>query len=242
MVATNSLAVVGPADASPMKSPRDLLDCRQVVLADPASPLGDCSRTYLESLGMYESLRGSAVIVDNSRGILAAIRSGSAAAGLAFASDAAHAAGCRLLLPVDPAQAHLAYWAGVCTGQREKDAQALLTFFQSPAAQRCFRRCGLALPAAKSRSTRKGKKPDENHARNVLKGKVKSVTAGAVNSEVVLELAGGQQIVSVITKESACAPGREGRQKSVCRDQSLQRDDRRRLTHGWIAGDSTVPR
>jgi molybdopterin-binding protein len=40
-------------------------------------------------------------------------------------------------------------------------------------------------------------------ARNVLKGKVKSVTAGAVNSEVVVELPGGQQIVSVITKESA---------------------------------------
>lgn len=40
-------------------------------------------------------------------------------------------------------------------------------------------------------------------ARNVLKGKVKSVTAGAVNSEVVVELPGGQLIVSVITKESA---------------------------------------
>jgi len=40
-------------------------------------------------------------------------------------------------------------------------------------------------------------------ARNVLKGKVKKVTAGAVNSEVVLELPGGQEIVSIITKKSA---------------------------------------
>jgi molybdopterin-binding protein len=40
-------------------------------------------------------------------------------------------------------------------------------------------------------------------ARNVLKGKVKSVAQGAVNSEVIVELPGGQQIVSVITKESA---------------------------------------
>jgi len=39
-------------------------------------------------------------------------------------------------------------------------------------------------------------------ARNVLKGKVKSITPGSVNSEVVLELPGGQEIVSVITKES----------------------------------------
>jgi molybdopterin-binding protein len=40
-------------------------------------------------------------------------------------------------------------------------------------------------------------------ARNVLKGKVKSVIQGAVNSEIVVEMPGGQQIVSVITKESA---------------------------------------
>ena len=40
-------------------------------------------------------------------------------------------------------------------------------------------------------------------ARNVLKGKVKQVKAGAVNTEVIVELPGGTEIVSVITKESA---------------------------------------
>ncbi len=40
-------------------------------------------------------------------------------------------------------------------------------------------------------------------ARNILKGKVKEVKPGVVNSEVVVELPGGIQIVSVITKESA---------------------------------------
>jgi len=40
-------------------------------------------------------------------------------------------------------------------------------------------------------------------ARNVLKGKVKSVRDGAVNSEVIVELPGGIEIVSVITKTSA---------------------------------------
>ncbi len=39
-------------------------------------------------------------------------------------------------------------------------------------------------------------------ARNMLKGKVKKIVAGAVNSEVVIETAGGETIVSVITKES----------------------------------------
>jgi molybdopterin-binding protein len=40
-------------------------------------------------------------------------------------------------------------------------------------------------------------------ARNVLKGKVKNVKEGMVNTEVSIELPGGQEIVSVITKESA---------------------------------------
>lgn len=39
-------------------------------------------------------------------------------------------------------------------------------------------------------------------ARNALKGKIVKVVEGAVNSEVHIELAGGETIVSVITKES----------------------------------------
>lgn len=49
-------------------------------------------------------------------------------------------------------------------------------------------------------------------ARNVLKGKIKQVTPGAVNSEIVIELAGGVEVVSIITKSSAerlgLAPGK----------------------------------
>ena len=52
-------------------------------------------------------------------------------------------------------------------------------------------------------------------ARNVLKGTVKSVNHGAVNSEIVVELAGGQELVSIITKSSAERLGlAEG--KAVC--------------------------
>jgi molybdopterin-binding protein len=40
-------------------------------------------------------------------------------------------------------------------------------------------------------------------ARNILKGKVKEVKPGAVNTEVTVELAGGMSVVSVITRESA---------------------------------------
>ena len=40
-------------------------------------------------------------------------------------------------------------------------------------------------------------------ARNVLAGTVKEIIEGAVNDEVIVEVAGGQEIVSVITKSSA---------------------------------------
>jgi molybdopterin-binding protein len=40
-------------------------------------------------------------------------------------------------------------------------------------------------------------------ARNVLKGKIKQITPGAVNSEIIVEVAGGVEMVSIITKSSA---------------------------------------
>jgi molybdopterin-binding protein len=40
-------------------------------------------------------------------------------------------------------------------------------------------------------------------ARNVLKGKIKKLDQGAVNTEVTIEIAGGQEITSIITKASA---------------------------------------
>ncbi|MFZ2499518.1 TOBE domain-containing protein [Methanosarcina sp.] len=40
-------------------------------------------------------------------------------------------------------------------------------------------------------------------ARNVLKGKVKSIIIGMVNAEIVIELLEGTEITSIITKTSA---------------------------------------
>ena len=40
-------------------------------------------------------------------------------------------------------------------------------------------------------------------ARNVIKGTVKGVIMGAVNTEVKVELRGGGEVVSIITKASA---------------------------------------
>jgi molybdopterin-binding protein len=50
-------------------------------------------------------------------------------------------------------------------------------------------------------------------ARNVLKGKVKKVTPGSVNNEIIVEIAGGAEVVSIITKSSSdrldLKPGKE---------------------------------
>lgn len=46
-------------------------------------------------------------------------------------------------------------------------------------------------------------------ARNILKGKVKAIQPGAINTEVTLELAPGLEITAVITKHSAEALGLE---------------------------------
>ncbi len=40
-------------------------------------------------------------------------------------------------------------------------------------------------------------------ARNSLKGTVKQVVPGAINTEIVIEIAPGVEVVSVITKSSA---------------------------------------
>jgi molybdopterin-binding protein len=42
----------------------------------------------------------------------------------------------------------------------------------------------------------------ELSARNLIPGKVKAVTIGMVNAEVVIEIAPGVEVVSIITKNS----------------------------------------
>jgi molybdopterin-binding protein len=50
-------------------------------------------------------------------------------------------------------------------------------------------------------------------ARNLFKGKVKRVKTGAVNTEVVIQIDGGAEIVSMVTKESADKLGlKEGKE------------------------------
>lgn len=44
-------------------------------------------------------------------------------------------------------------------------------------------------------------------ARNMLKGKIKEINSGAVNSEIIIETAGGETIAAIITKASVKSLG-----------------------------------
>lgn len=121
-------------------------DVQRPALADPACPLGKCTWDYLAKLGVADRLRSRAVVVDNSRGVLSAVRSGRADVGIAFSSDAAHAADCRTLFQVRPKQAVVEYYTAVTTtGPQAANAADLLAFCTGDVARRCLRRCGLSV-------------------------------------------------------------------------------------------------
>ncbi len=146
-IARNGLAVIGRAHAASMKNPADLLAPRfkRIVLAEPACPLGQYSKDYLAKIRIYEKLLPKVLQVDNSRAVLAAVASGAAQAGVAFASDSVGMGNWKLLARVPASQAATAYAAAMIRrGKLRHDVQRLRDFLSSPVAKRCYRRCGLA--------------------------------------------------------------------------------------------------
>jgi molybdate transport system substrate-binding protein len=147
VVASNGLAIIGGFDERPIKKPTDLLDARikTVVLAEPACPLGQYSKAYLQKARVYEKLLPKVVHVDNSRGVLTSVAAGAAQVGVAFASDAVSTGKWQLLMKVPTSQAAATYAAAIVRRKpASKNAQSLCDFLISPAAVRCFRRCGFA--------------------------------------------------------------------------------------------------
>ena len=147
-LARNGLAVIAGVDCKlAIRKPADLLTASvdRIALAGPEVPLGKCSKVFLERLGLYDQFQARAVIVDNSRGVLAAIRAQRATVGVAFSSDAASAADMRTLFRPKSADATVEYSAAMLADKpRAAEAQDLLDFLASPAARRRFRSCGFA--------------------------------------------------------------------------------------------------
>ena len=142
----NTLAAITSArSAIAVRKPAQLArtGVARVALAAPSCPLGGYTRAFLESRGLVEAVEARAVIVDNARAVIAAIRGDQADIGLVYGSDAACAPGCRQLFQVRRLPVPIRYeGAIICRGQQANRAGDLLSFLESSAAQRRLRRCG----------------------------------------------------------------------------------------------------
>jgi molybdate transport system regulatory protein len=152
-LATNALALIAPA-ASSLAAGRPISLLRRtglrVALAVPECPLGAYTARYLSAAKLASIAATRTVRAENSRSVVAAVRSGQADVGIVYASDAARADGCRILCRIDPLTPPICYEAAVIgTGSDESPAAHLLNYLISiPAATR-FRECGFR-PAPQS--------------------------------------------------------------------------------------------
>src|SRR5262249_13154272 len=118
----------------------------RIVVAAPSCPLGGYTRTYLENLGLYETLLPRTTIADNSRAVVAAIQARRADAGIIYSSDASAAVGCQILFRAGKRCPPIRFQAAVVRGEQSDHARALLHFLSSPTANRRFRQCGFLPP------------------------------------------------------------------------------------------------
>ena len=89
---SNQLVIIVPADLPPVvNSPQDLLDSRvkKIALAESSSvPAGVYSKTYLESLGLWDKVKRKVIPVLDVRATLASVESGNVEAGFVYKTDA----------------------------------------------------------------------------------------------------------------------------------------------------------
>jgi molybdate transport system substrate-binding protein len=146
ILARNSLAAVATKDyRGAVRKPIELREshAEQIIVAEPACPLGKCTADYLRSVGIYDELRPRLVQVDNSRAVVSAIRGRRSSLGLIFSSDIDNAPGLRTLFQVPADQIDVSYeGAVIARSGSPPEAAALLDFLKSEKAQGCFRRCG----------------------------------------------------------------------------------------------------
>jgi molybdate transport system substrate-binding protein len=145
-LAENTLAAIGAANlTAPVRRPADLLGkgVVRVALAAPGCPLGSYTRAYLEGLDLYQALLERAILVEDSRAVVAVVQAGQADAGLAYRSATANAAGCRVLFRVHHPRVPIRYaGAMVCRSRQTSPSRAFLDFLTSTQAARRFRQYG----------------------------------------------------------------------------------------------------
>ena len=144
-LARNGLAGIAAAKSrSAARSAEQLLasDIGPIAVAEPACPLGRYTRDYLNRRGLYDRLRDRSIEVDNSRGVVSAVESRRAMAGIVFSSDAAQTTGCRTLFRANTGAAAVEYRAALLRQADGERADELYDFVTSPLADDAFQECG----------------------------------------------------------------------------------------------------
>jgi molybdate transport system substrate-binding protein len=152
---TNRIVLIVPKDnrgAGEIRSFEDLLraDVRTVALGDPRSvPAGMYAQQTLTALGIYDAVRRKAVFAGDVRQVLAYVETGSADAGIVYATDAASSQRVRVAAEAPTgAVPHIVYPAAAMKSSAHPvDAENYLRFLQSDAARAIFLRYGFRTAA-----------------------------------------------------------------------------------------------
>lgn len=122
----NRLVLIAPQGTSTVTSFGDLehAQVRVVAMGDPRSvPAGAYAQQVLTALGIYDAVRRKTVLATDVRQVLAAVETGSADAGLVYATDAALSRRVRVVMEA-PAGTHqpIVYPAAVLSASSRPDA------------------------------------------------------------------------------------------------------------------------
>ena len=148
--ATNKLVLVVPSgNPAGIESVEDLgADGVKLVIGAEGVPIGDYTRTVLETMGQTAVLSNVVSNEEDVKGVLAKVVSGDADAGFVYATDA-KAAGddVEVIELPESAQATVLYPIAIVTGAEDPDAaQAFVDLVLGPEGQQALEEAGFGLP------------------------------------------------------------------------------------------------
>ena len=150
----NRLALVAPKD-SPIDLPAEpgmpldnaLGEGRLAVAGTQAVPAGKYAKAALQSLGVWEAVKGKLAQAENVRAALRLVARGETPLGIVYASDAAADPAVRIV-SLFPETSHppIVYPAARLKGAKSEDSEQFLAHLKSPGAAARFEALGFAAP------------------------------------------------------------------------------------------------
>jgi molybdate transport system substrate-binding protein len=147
-ILSNQLVIVVPSDSTlGIASAKDLTypAVKRIAMGEPSSvPAGIYGRTYLEKLGLWQTIEPKVVPEENVRAALAAVASGDVEAGIVYKTDAMISKGVKVAKEVSLTEGPaISYPVAILKESKQPDAaKKFEDYLQSPAAKTVFRKYG----------------------------------------------------------------------------------------------------